>query len=951
MMRLLALSLLAATLLAAGPYTGLVDSAGAVSFARDGQESFRLYPALFAAGWRSSHAIPAPDSPTDGDLRRGTIRVTGGGTVVSQMQGRQEGDSIELTYTLVTKDEVNLNSLHVSFGLPEAFLAGATYTIDGQTKPVPAERGETHVRASAPAPSLRFAWPDGDWLDIEVAGDVPVLLQDGRQWSPSFEVRIGPQMDAAKAVPAGHALTVALRVRAKDGIRLEFDRPVTIEAGEDWVPLALELDIEPGSALDFSGMGQFDAPAGKHGWLLARPDGTFGFADSPEKARRFYGVNFCFSAHYLAPAEADRVAERLLRLGYNTVRFHHYERMLQDRKNGRSTDLDPERLEQLDYLFAALKKRGIYVTTDCYVSRNVFAAEIWPDEKGDVEMDEFKLLVPVNEKAYENWATFTRNLLTHRNPHTGLRYADDPALAWLAMINEGTLSRLVHRVSDRVRPDWERAWGAWLRQRYGSAEAVAKAWDAEFKGDLAAPSAPLAPSFLKDDRASRDFAVFLAETDRAMFLRMRKFLREEIGTRALLTNMNCGTNTPQNQLARAEFDYVDDHFYVDHPQFIDKSWRLPSRCGNTSPVLQGAPGGRGTAFTRVYGKPFTISEYNYSGPGRFRGVGGILTGCMAAVQDWSVLWRFAYSHGRDSMLDPRWAGYFDVASDPLNQAAERASICLFVRGDMAPAPRRVALTFDPDAMRRGDSSQGRVSPPWNALVPVVQVGTFFGGRQDRVPAHLALPDTDSAPANADAVVPGPYRKEAGAEILAQIRQRSWLPETNVTDLERKRGQSANNQFLMDGETNTMVLDTPRTAGGYAPAGLIVRTRAADFAIGRKGEGATVWISSLDAQPIATSKRLLLTHLTDLQNTSVRYAERARKTTLSWGKLPHLVRVGDARITVRRADRSLPKVYALATSGRRLAEVPVAQDAEGNLVLEISTRGEEGARMLYELDFR
>ena len=38
--------------------------------------------------------------------------------------------------------------------------------------------------------------------------------------------------------------------------------------------------------------------------------------------------------------------------------------------------------------------------------------------------------------------------------------------------------------------------------------------------------------------------------------------------------MNSWTNHVPSQMARAEFDYVDDHFYVDHPQFIERDWKL-----------------------------------------------------------------------------------------------------------------------------------------------------------------------------------------------------------------------------------------------------------------------------------------------------------------------------------------------------------------------------------------
>src|SRR6266496_3353874 len=80
--------------------------------------------------------------------------------------------------------------------------------------------------------------------------------------------------------------------------------PITITAGAEWIALRPELDIEAGSALDFSTMGLTEAPAGKHGRVIARPDGQFAFADSPDQPRRFYGVNLCFGAQYLSKAEA-----------------------------------------------------------------------------------------------------------------------------------------------------------------------------------------------------------------------------------------------------------------------------------------------------------------------------------------------------------------------------------------------------------------------------------------------------------------------------------------------------------------------------------------------------------------------------------------------------------------------------------------------------------------------
>ena len=67
---------------------------------------------------------------------------------------------------------------------------------------------------------------------------------------------------------------------------------------------------------------------------------------------------------------------------------------------------------------------------------------------------------------------------------------------------------------------------------------------------------------------ARDENVFLAEKEREMVVKMRDFLRNEIHCAALVTNSNAWTNHVTDQYKRVVYDYVDDHFYVDHPHFL-----------------------------------------------------------------------------------------------------------------------------------------------------------------------------------------------------------------------------------------------------------------------------------------------------------------------------------------------------------------------------------------------
>ena len=74
--------------------------------------------------------------------------------------------------------------------------------------------------------------------------------------------------------------------------------------------------------------------------------------------------------------------------------------------------------------------------------------------------------------------------------------------------------------------------------------------------------------------------------------------------------MSSWRNPAAYQLCRETFDYVDDHFYVDHPQFVEQPWRLPSKCANANPVRGANAGFEAVARHRVLSKPFTITEFN-----------------------------------------------------------------------------------------------------------------------------------------------------------------------------------------------------------------------------------------------------------------------------------------------------------------------------------------------------
>ena len=160
-------------------------------------------------------------------------------------------------------------------------------------------------------------------------------------------------------------------------------------------------------------------------------------------------------------------------------------------------------------------------------------------------------------------------------------------------------------------------------------------------------------------------------------------------------------------------------------------------------------------------------------------------------------------------------------------------------------------------------------------------------------------------------------------------------------------EKAHGAIRIDQNAGIFLIDTPRTAGGFAESGAH-DAGALRFALA--ATPATVWASSLDGQPLPESSRILVTHLTDVQNSGVRYRDPELTVLEDWGGLPHLARNGAAEIALATADGDW-RAWRLNTAGLRLGEIPVERDpATGRLVFTARTDYDpDAATLFYELE--
>ncbi|MCX7887485.1 MAG: carbohydrate binding domain-containing protein [Verrucomicrobiae bacterium] len=260
-------------------------------------------------------------------------------------------------------------------------------------------------------------------------------------------------------------------------------------AQQNWIPFHLPWETPTNAVADASFL--LDPPAGKHGKLEIRK-GHFHFQHGPRV--RFWGINLsgegCLPPRDIAP----RLADRLAKFGFNLVRFHGLDstwgRTLFPKDAPDTQHLAPEQLDKLDYLVAQLKQRGIYINLNLHVARRFKPADNLPQ----TEYLGYAKYCPIfNPRMIELQKDYARKLLTHRNPYTGLTYAEDPAIVIIELTNENSLfggwtrGFLRGQQTQRNPGTWAdippyygqeltRLYNDWLQQRYRTRQKLAAAW-------------------------------------------------------------------------------------------------------------------------------------------------------------------------------------------------------------------------------------------------------------------------------------------------------------------------------------------------------------------------------------------------------------------------------------------------------------------------------------------
>ncbi|MCK9509853.1 MAG: capsular biosynthesis protein [Pigmentiphaga sp.] len=712
-------------------------------------------------------------------------------------------------------------------------------------------------------------------------------------------------------------------------------------------------------------------PLGEGSRLVVR-QGHFATADGGGRLRLF-GVNLTFSGNFPAPEQAAPLAKRLRGLGFNAVRLHHLDTFPGNQdppasilRPGPFPDFNPEAIRRLRLLIEALAQEGIYTNLNLRVGYR-----FQPQTDGVPAYDDRAMMRPLaspiavyHPRMVGLQEVYARELIER----LGLRH--NPALGMVEISNESSLLGAWHRrewrdaIPEPYGAVLRELWQSWLTQRYGSLALACEHWggcDASARaGDMPAPAASgeVASTALQElarkvrgqlsrwrghgvaaaaalnqhpDPAIariRDFLRFLAQTDAVYFNRMRAAVQEAAGFAVPVTGTQMDFGGIFNLTSQAKMDYIDEHFYVDHPHFPEgmsqlRNWRI----WNVSLSNRYMDDLLRLAFLRDAAKPFVVSELNHPYPSLPAAEFMPIVAAFASLQDWDGLFFFDYDGGRGQLQ----------------------------------APASFAL--------RGD---------WGKYVTIAQVARLF--REERIPA---LPPGPTIPFDAEAQV-AVLAAGGSAALAATLKARfgllpthgwshrlaidrqghgpdPWFPATAAGE------RSPGGTVIFERQRDVLeVLDDtmmgyfgPQPGGKSAGQGL-------DVALSLKAPfHAAILLSSLDGKPVPESSHLLLTLGSATVGSQPRSAPPRPKAFVrhpagsgSWTlepdpdqpEMPSASRdgVGPAWLTQNRGTVSWPTsqasavIYPLDGAGRRMAPLPAerVRVRDGRLEVTVQSRPEE-----------
>ena len=683
--------------------------------------------------------------------------------------------------------------------------------------------------------------------------------------------------------------------------------------------------FEPGHTLAPGEMGMqswLDKPAGKHGRIV-RQGQTLCYDGRPIK---LWGLNLCYGACAPERELAEQRAGFYAKFGINSVRLHKYADgagWAGIQSENSCVAFDPEALDRMDYQLAQFKAAGIYVT----LSAHFGSLKLGPDDQRFVPyLEEFgtfddrkrRIATPHSGIHYspELQDVHIRqmvNLLRHKNPYTHLTYADDPAIAFIEIINEQSIlfftSMSPLKASPTLRRQVAGRFSDWLRKKYGSHDKLRAAWSERafdgFEGDGFGAVGehldrrnilPLGnpwywdPAQLNGSQAYRrqrllDTLEFLYELQCGFYDRYVQAVRK-VGYEGEILASNWQAGRALSHFYNLHSDWRVGT--IDRHNYFGGGSAKPGETFNNATMLRLAGSGTlSVGLQQAADRPFMLSEWIHVFPNEWGVEGPALLGAYGlGLQGWDVSYMF---QNRDTggFSDRIGRDRWDVAA-PQVLAVFPAVARQVLRGDVKESERRASL-----------------------YVHVPSLANAKLGFADRVKQQYDVKtfDTDKVPARALAVArcvvefTDAYRDTPAFDVRPFEKDDSLLSSTG--QLRWHEGRSKLDGFF------TIDTDATKAVVGFAQGR---PCRFGDVTITPQCPFGAIYVTAREPDmDLRTSKNLLVVAIARARNTGMKLND-AEDSILERGQAPILMEPVKATLTLHRPGS--PTVHLLDHDGMK-----------------------------------
>jgi hypothetical protein len=664
--------------------------------------------------------------------------------------------------------------------------------------------------------------------------------------------------------------------------------------------------------------------AGEHGFVRRTADGN-DFALGDGKPARFWAVNDGAFGTDLA-----RHARFLAKRGVNMVRFF-------SNVTPTGNDLmaiDPNDRANLWKGIAAMKKEGIYAIFSPYWA-GASRAKPGMGYLDDGGNHNWGLLFfdPKLQTAYKSWM---KQVLTEKNPATGIALAQEPALAVIEIQNEDSLLFWTFQgIKGAARQELRRQFAAFAGKKYGSLEKARAAWqnaapspDQDGADNPGAGEAALYITWQLTQRGGSagqqqrcaDQTQFLAETMRNFNQMIGNYLKNELGCKQLVNAGNWRTADNVTMLDAERWSYAANEvmavnrYYDGVHEGANNGWAIGNGDKFTDDSALLRPRELPLTLKQVAGFPMMITESSWVPPLSHQSEGPFLVAAYQSLTGVDAY--FWFQTGEEDWRQPGSANGF--------MPSEGKWVCAtpMLMGQWPAA----ALMYRLGYIRQGApvvSEQRALADIWRRRMPVIAEDAGYDPNRDQ--------DNRSKESNVErgvnplAYLVGPVVAKYG-EKSAPSQVADLIP---YIDGPRKTVRSVTGEIKLNYGDGWCQLDTPKAQGVTGFLKAAGPAKLADVEIRSANDYVTVLVVAMDDKPLAASGKILVQVGTaerplGWKTKPATVSGRAGEEIVSYGRAPWMIVRGDVEIAI--ANPALKTARVLDANGMPLSAIQLEASA-------------------------